>query len=98
MAYVRSTLQLLLGTAVLLAALPARGLEFKLPKDGRGYDTSEVVFVFEREAHEDGYPVLQVDGAVVRRMDFMQMDYEVSVMGQQVGQHFATVRHAIPAV
>lgn len=84
--------QLLLAGVLLIAACPAGALEFKLPKDGRGYDTSEVVFVFEREAHEDGYPILEVDGGLTRRMDFMQMEYEVSVMGLQVGQHVATVR------
>ena len=34
--------QLLLAGALLFAACPAGALEFKLPKDGRGYDTSEV--------------------------------------------------------
>jgi hypothetical protein len=66
-------------------------LEFRLPKHGRHYDWSEVTFLFEREADEDGYPVLEVDGTVVRRFDFKQMSYELSFMGQQVGRHTATV-------
>ncbi len=67
------------------------GLEFRLPKDGRHYDWSEVTFLFERDADEDGYPTLEVDGVVVRRFDFKQLSYELSFMGQQVGRHTATV-------
>ena len=66
-------------------------LEFRLPKHGRHYDWSEVTFLFEREADEDGYPILEVDGAVLRSFDFKQLSYEISLMGQQVGQHTATV-------
>jgi hypothetical protein len=69
----------------------AVGLEFRLPKHGRHYDWSEVTFLFEREADEDGYPTLEVDGVVVRRFDFKQLSYELSFMGQQVGRHTATV-------
>ena len=53
---------------------------------GRHYDWSEVTFLFEREADEDDYPTLEVDGAVVRRFDFKQLSYELSLMGQQVGE------------
>ena len=67
-------------------------LDFRVPKHGRAYDTSEMVFIFERDASEDGYPVLEVDGSVVRSFDFKAMDYEISMMGQQVGQHSAVVR------
>jgi hypothetical protein len=70
---------------------PCHCLEFRLPKHGRHYDWSEVTFLFEREADEDGYPILSVDGAVLRSFDFKQLTYEVSLMGQQVGQHTATV-------
>ena len=70
----------------------AVALEFRVPKDGRHYDTSEMVYVFEREADEDGYPVLEVDGQRVRAFDFKAMEYEISMMGQQVGQHSAVVR------
>ena len=70
----------------------ANALEFRVPKDGRAYDTSEMVYLFEREADEDGYPVLEVDGQVVRSFDFKAMDYEISMMGQQVGRHTAVVR------
>ena len=66
-------------------------MEFRLPKHGRHYDWSEVTFLFEREADEDGYPILEVDGAVLRSFDFKQLSYEISLMGQQVGQHTATV-------
>jgi hypothetical protein len=83
--------------AQLLAVLRApcehvHALEFRVPKHGRAYDTSEMVFIFERDASEDGYPVLEVDGSVVRSFDFKAMDYEISMMGQQVGQHSAVVR------
>lgn len=70
----------------------AEALEFRVPKPGRSYDTSEMVFAFERDAHEDGYPVLEVDGVVMRSFDFKAMEYEISMMGQQVGQHYAVVR------
>ena len=79
---------------LLLLKEPQRveALEFRVPKAGRHYDTSEMVYLFEREADEDGYPVLQVDGQLVRAFDFKAMEYEISMMGQQVGQHTAVVR------
>ncbi|EKX47310.1 hypothetical protein GUITHDRAFT_162687 [Guillardia theta CCMP2712] len=67
-------------------------LEFRIPKDGRSYDTSEAVFLFERSADEDGFAVLEVDGRIIRTFEEKQLEYEVSIMGQQVGMHSATVR------
>eukprot|EP00960_Hanusia_phi_P044972 756959-Hanusia_phi.AAC.7 len=64
-------------------------LEFRIPKDGRSYDTSEAVFLFERSADEDGFAV---DGRIIRTFEEKQLEYEVSIMGQQVGMHSATVR------
>ena len=79
---------------LLLQALSQRveALQFRVPREGRAYDTSEMVYVFERDADEDGYPVLEVDGQRIRAFDFKEMGYEISLMGQQVGKHTAVVR------
>ena len=45
-----------------------------------------------KQADEDGYPLLEVDGRLVRFFDFKDMEYEISMMGQQVGPHNAVVR------
>ena len=84
------------------AAASSRGMSRELPRVSAiftltgcsplSYDTSEMVYYFEREAHEEGYPVLEVDGWVVRAFDFKELEYEISIVGQQVGQHTAVVR------
>lgn len=88
----RALLWLHIFAVLRLACEHVGALEFRVPKPGRSYDTSEMVFIFERDAIEDGYPVLEVDGMVVRSFDFKAMEYEISMMGQQVGQHHAVVR------
>ena len=48
--------------------------------------------MWRKQADEDGYPLLEVDGRLVRAFDLKDMEYELSMMGQQVGPHTAVVR------
>ncbi len=46
----------------------------------------------QRDADEDGYASLWVDDILIKTFEDKNLEYELSLMGQQVGRHTAVVR------